>query len=281
MTTKVLIAGCGDVGSELGRQLVAAGFAVTGLRRGDSALPAGMQSLRADVTKPDTLQALANIKPDILVYCVAASEHTDEGYRASYVDGLRNVLNALEGAVSLKHVLFTSSTGVYGQYSDEVLDETQAAIPADFTGQRMLEAEALLENLPCASTAIRLSGIYGPGRNRMINLARDPQKWPQHNIWTNRIHRDDAAGAIAYLIGRICSNEPVDACYIVTDSKPVSQYEVLHWMASQFGMTITDINIPPVSGGKRLSNWRLVSTGYQLKYPDYMSGYNNLIHPAL
>jgi len=280
MTTKVLIAGCGDVGSELGRQLVAAGFAVTGMRRSDSALPDGMQSLLADVTKPDTLQTLSNIKPEILVYCVAASEHNDEGYQASYVDGLRNVLVALESTGSLRHVLFTSSTGVYGQYSDEVLDETQAAIPSDFTGQRMLEAEALLENLPCASTAIRLSGIYGPGRNRMINLARDPQKWPQHNIWTNRIHRDDAAGSIAYLIERICSNEPVDDCYIVTDSKPVSQYEVLHWMASQFGMTITDANIPPVSGGKRLSNRRLVSTGYQLKYPDYISGYSNLIHSA-
>jgi len=280
MKPKVLIAGCGDVGSELGKQLVAAGFAITGLRRGDSALPAGMQSLRADVTRPDTLQTLANTNPDILVYCVAASDHTDEGYRASYVDGLRNVLAALDAAVGLKHVLFTSSTGVYGQHSDDIMDETQAAIPADFTGERMLEAEALLKSLPCPATAVRLSGIYGPGRNRMLNLARDPQKWPQQNIWTNRIHRDDAAGAIAHLIERICRSEAVDDCYIVTDSKPVSQYEVLHWMARQFGTAFIDTDIPPVSGGKRLGNQRLLSTGYKLKYPDYINGYNSLIHPV-
>jgi len=277
MAIKVLIAGCGDVGSYLGQLLVAKDYAVIGLRRGEAALPPGMQALRADVTQPDSLKGLASLAPEILVYCVAAGAHTDESYRAQYVDGLRNVLAALSASASLRHVIFTSSTGVYGQQGDALMDETTIPIPSDFSGERMLQAEALLKSLACTGTVMRLSGIYGPGRNRMINLARDVQRWPQSNAWTNRIHRNDAANAIAHIIARVNNHLPVEDCYLVTDSKPVAQYEVLQWIAGQIEVATQGVEVPAVKGGKRLSNQRLLATGFELKYPDYISGYSSLL----
>ena len=281
MTATVLLAGCGDLGCEVAGRLVSAGHQITGLRRSDSVLPQGVIPFKADVSKPETLQALDHLQPDILIYCVAADAHTDESYRVHYVDGLRNVLAALADSVSLLHVFFVSSTGIYGQQSDELLDETVEPTPVDFSGIRMLEAEALLKNLPCPATALRLSGIYGPGRNRMINLAKVPQQWPQHNIWTNRIHRDDAASAIAYMIERVNSGKPVEDCYIVTDSTPVSQYKVLQWMAAKLGVEPAGNDIPQVSGGKRLSNQRLLASGFKLAYPDYISGYSSLLSASI
>ncbi|MFA6179524.1 MAG: SDR family oxidoreductase [Candidatus Methylopumilus sp.] len=281
MAIKVLIAGCGDVGSYLGQLLVAKDYAVTGLRRIEAPLPDGMQALRADVTQPDSLKSLASLAPEILVYCVAAGAHTDESYRAQYVDGLRNVLAALSDAASLRHVIFTSSTGVYGQQGDALLDETTIPMPSDFSGERMLQAEALLAPLACKATVMRLSGIYGPGRNRMINLARDVQRWPQSNAWTNRIHRDDAANAIAHIIARVSKGLPVDDSYIVTDSNAVSQYEVLQWIAGQMGVAPQSVEVPAVNGGKRLSNQRLLATGFELKYPDYIRGYSSLLSPVI
>lgn len=281
MSATVLIAGCGDLGCEVGRQLVASGHRVIGLRRSDSALPAGVVPLQADVTDALSLQALSSAQADILVYCVAADAHSDDSYRASYVDGLRNVLAALHDTPSLRHVFFVSSTGIYGQHSDALLDETDLPLPDDFSGVRMQQAEQLLTALPgqglISGTVLRLSGIYGPGRQRMIKQARDPLSWPPHNRWTNRIHRDDAAGFICFLIDQLERGVTLQDCFLVTDSKPVAHYEVLQWLAGQMGVDSSQVQVPPPGGAKRLSNARLLHTGYQLRYPDYSSGYRSLL----
>ncbi|MCB5189191.1 SDR family oxidoreductase [Methylobacillus arboreus] len=271
--SRVLIAGCGDLGLELARRLVAAGHEVTGLRRSAHPMPDGVQIALADVTRPETLKSLAAIQPELLVYCVSASEHSDENYRLSYVEGLRNALAALQD-VPLRHVFFVSSTGVYGQETQALLDEDNPAIASDFTGQRMLEAEALLDAYP--SSILRFSGIYGPGRTRMITLAQKPQQWPARNGWTNRIHRDDGAAFITYLIQQLEHKVP-ERLYIVTDNQPLPVYDLLQWLAAKQGVETAAIEIPLAGGNKRLSNQRMLASGYQFIYPDYESGYSALL----
>lgn len=273
-TPHILIAGCGDLGCLLGKQLVDDNFAVTGLRRSDAALPFGIDTFQADVSRPETLQGVAALRPDILVYCVAADAQTDESYRSHYVDGLRNVLSALPSD-SLRHIFFVSSTRVYGQTGDQWLDETTPAIPADFGGERLLQAEALLGELP--ATTLRLSGIYGPGRTRLLRLAQQPDNWPIQNSWGNRIHRDDAAAFTALLIRRTLQGETLASCYLVTDGHPAPQYEVLSWLAERQGLKTSFAVIPPVQGGKKLGNARMLATGFALSYPDYRAGYAELL----
>lgn len=277
---KILIAGCGDLGTAIARQLAVSGINAVGLRRNAQAMPgeaAGSFSsiIPADVTQPPTLEPLQFLQPEIIVYCVAASGQTDAEYQSAYVDGLRNVLATQKDNARLKHVFFVSSTRVYGQDTDALLDESVAAQPADFGGRRLLEAEQLLQALGCGHTALRLSGIYGPGRLRMINLARSPADWPKQNGWSNRIHRDDAAAFIAFLIRQVLAGANVQDCYIVTDSMPVPQYEVLGWIAAQI-QAVTP-RLLPVSGGKRLSNKSMLETGFKLQYPDYRAGYRTLL----
>ncbi|ROH86188.1 NAD-dependent epimerase/dehydratase family protein [Pseudomethylobacillus aquaticus] len=304
MARRILIAGCGDLGCAVAERLLASRlqsppdqasatsvFEIHGLRYSARPLPAGVQPIRADVTDASTLTVLNSLQPDILLYCVAASAQSDDNYRAHYVDGLRNVLNAIVHD-SLQQVLFVSSTRVYGQQTagqqatgqqttgqqtDSLLDETTPAEPADFGGVRLLEAERLLAALPCAATVLRLSGIYGPGRTRMLRLAADPALWPAQNSWTNRIHRDDAAAFIVHLIHQVLAQQPLADRYVVTDNAPVSQYEVLGWIAGQLGVDVAGQAVPPVTGGKRLSNRRMRDTGFVLQYPDYQHGYASLL----
>ncbi|HOY70078.1 MAG TPA: NAD-dependent epimerase/dehydratase family protein [Methylotenera sp.] len=278
--TKALIVGCGDLGQAIATQLASLGFNTFGVRRQASSL-AGVHMLQADVTLPASLTQLTDIQPEILIYCVAANGQTDAQYQAHYVEGLRNVLATQADNAQLKHVFFVSSTRVYGQVTDELLDdalinETVPAVAADFGGERLLEAERLLENLPCAHTALRLSGIYGAGRLRMINLAKNPTTWPVQNSWTNRIHRDDAASFMVHLVQQVANNVALLPCYIVTDSAPVSQYEVLQWLAAQQKVAF-ETKMPPIQGGKRLSNQAMLASGFQLKYPDYRAGYAALL----
>ena len=151
----------------------------------------------------------------------------------------------------------------------------------DFGGQRLLEAEDILKQAgkSWSPTALRLTGIYGPGRNRMIHLAANPSNWPTQNTFSNRIHRDDAAAFIVHLIKMFLNAQPIEHCYVVTDNSPVSQYEVLQWIAAQMGIEIEG-DMPDIVGGKRMSNQRMLSTGFLLKYPDYKVGYLAMLNTA-
>lgn len=55
---RILIAGCGDIGTTLGLALSAAGHTVWGLKRHPAEAPSGIQPLAADLTDPATLNAL-------------------------------------------------------------------------------------------------------------------------------------------------------------------------------------------------------------------------------
>jgi len=272
---KILIVGCGDLGGEVAKLLSSHGHEVIGVSR--SAKPIqDVTMIQADVTIPKSLLPIQNIQPTIVIYCVAANGQNDVQYKAHYVDGLSNILETQQNNQLLKHVFFVSSTRVYGQNTQDLLDESMPAIAADFGGERLLEAESLLKHLSCHSTVLRLSGIYGPGRLRMIRLASDTSHWPAVNSWTNRIHRDDAARFIDYLIEMLINNQSIAPCYIVTDEKPTQQYEVLHWIANQLAIPF-ETTIPSSSGGKKLSNKLMLSTHFKLLFPSYETGYLSLI----
>lgn len=278
--TQVLIVGCGDLGSAVANQLVQLGIKTIGVRRSVDS-HSNFKIIQADVTQPASLNALKQLQPEILIYCVAANGQTDAQYKAHYVDGLQNVLATQTENKQLKHVFFVSSTRVYGQETDALLDESVEAKVADFGGERLLEGERLLDSINCNTTVLRLSGIYGEGRLRMINLAATPEKWPVQNSWSNRIHRDDAAGFIVFLVQQVLAGKDVKNCYIVTDSMPVSQYEVLRWLATQLAtkaqfQTMAHEDVP-IKGGKRLSNHAMLATGFKLQYPDYKAGYHAIL----
>jgi nucleoside-diphosphate-sugar epimerase len=123
----VLIAGCGDVGSRLATQLLAAGWEVHGLRRDISRLPDGVIGVAGDLFKEDCPATWPVGAVDYLVYCAAATDHDEAGYRAAYVQGLQNVLSWLGdyGQVP-ERLLFVSSSSVYGQQNGEWVDEHSA-----------------------------------------------------------------------------------------------------------------------------------------------------------
>ena len=277
---KILIVGSGDLGLAIGH-LLADRHAVFGLRRQSQdrqsqGQPSNLSMLQADVTDPASLQVLHELKAELILYCVAADAQTDAAYQAQYVNGLAHVLATQQQNTALRHVFFVSSTRVYGQDAGEYLDDSSALSPMDFGGQRLLEAEQLLTNLACPTTALRLSGIYGPGRLRMINLAKS-QAWPATNSWSNRIHRDDAAAFIVFLMEQVLAGKAIQTSYIVTDDAPASLHEVLAWLAGQMQIGIPANAQQEATKGKRLANGLMRATGYQLKYPNFKVGYQALL----
>jgi nucleoside-diphosphate-sugar epimerase len=271
----VLIAGCGYVGSALGLELLAAGDRVWGLRRNVSQLPAGFAAIAADLSLPGALAELPRAL-DYVVYCASADGSSEAAYVKAYVTGLERLLAALESS-AVRRVFFTSSTAVYAQLDGQWVDEDSLTTPTHFSGVRLLEAEALLRSSPLPATVLRCSGIYGPGRTRLIDSVRQGTAVASDRF-TNRIHRDDVAGAIAHLL----RSESPPELLLLNDDQPAPEREVLSYLAACLGVAEparapTAGVSPGRSGVKRCSNARLRATGYQLRYPSYREGYAALL----
>ena len=279
---RVLIAGCGYVGEALARQLMDAGDQVWGLRRSVELLPAGIIPVAADLHRPETLRDLpADL--DVSIYCAAAESWHDESYRRAYVEGPTHWLEALaRNQTKPPRVVFTSSTGVYHQADGSWVDEDSATEPSGFSGRRMLEGEAVVRRWPGEAVILRLGGIYGPGREGLLDRVRRGDAVlagpPPH--YANRIHRDDAAAALAHL-ARLPSPE---AIYLGVDEEPADRDLVLTYLAQRLDLPAPRRNSDPSSlaprGNKRGSSARLRGSGFEFRYPSYRQGYDELIAQA-
>lgn len=273
----VLIVGCGYVGEALGLRLDAKGHRVFGMRRNPAELPEPLVKVRADVTRHDGIGALPG-RVDFVVYAVGAKARDEEAYRAVYLDGLGNLLRVLgdEGQRPAR-VVFTSSTSVYGQRRGEWVDEDSPTHPPSFAGEFMLSAERLLHGSRHPSTVIRLGGIYGPGRTSLVQRVSEGQPIPVGEAphYTNRIHRDDAAGAVEHLLGL----EAPEPTYIGVDDEPADLADVMRWMAAQMGRVLPEQadEAPRRAGSKRCRNDRLRASGYAFERPTFREGYADLI----
>jgi electron-transferring-flavoprotein dehydrogenase len=260
----LLIAGAGDLGARLALLRAERGDEVIALRRRDPQV-AGARPLRADL---GTGEGLAQLPRQIqsLVFCAAPDQRDEAAYRRLYRDGLRRLLDAMD----VGRVLFVSSTAVYGQDAGEWVTETSQAEAPAFNGRVLLEAEAELAAHPLG-IALRLSGIYGPGREALLRKAREGEASRPHG--TNRIHVDDAAAALSHLL----ELPSPQGLYLGNDDRPALEYEVQRWIREQEGLPAQAAAEGAVSG-RRVANTRLRASGWTPAHPDFRSGYSSLLY---
>jgi len=277
-TSRILVAGCGKLGGDIARALRDAGQ-VYGLRRNADKVPEGVTGIQADLTRPETLHKVLPEALDIVIYCLTPSSYDEQGYHAAYVAGLSNLLQAL-GQRPLARLFFISSTNVYAQDDDSWVDEASPAQPARLTGQQILQGEQVALNSLHPATVVRFSGIYGPGRGRFLEEVLEGRIDPQSPApFSNRIHEHDAARAVSHLSRLALQGQALEEIYIATDCVPVRLDAVVRWVREQ-------VPCKPVgdgarrggrAGSKRCSNQRLLATGFEFRYPDYRTGYREMI----
>ena len=282
MTT--LIVGCGYLGRRVGRDLIARGERVLGTVRSESSASRlrawGIEPVITDVTVPATLDALP--KAERVFYCVGFDRSAGVPMRSVYVDGLKSVLDRLDGRPG--RFVFASSTGVYGQDDGSWVDEDSPTEPRSESGRICLEAEDLVRSYSEAndwsSVVLRFAGLYGPGRivrraaiERGEPIAGDPDRA------LNLIHIDDAAsGAVAALSGR---SEALRPLYTLADDRPVSRLEYYGLVARELGVAGPRFVRPPEGSpearrdeaDKKVANRRMKADLVRsLRYPDIRSG---------
>ena len=191
---------------------------------------------------------------------------------------------------NLKWVGYLSTTGVYGDRGGDWVDEDSPLEPNTARGQRRLEAERnwlkLHSDFGLPVHLFRLAGIYGPGRNQLLNV-RDgsAKRIIKPGQIFSRIHVDDISGVLAASIAKPNPGRAYNVC----DDEPCPPQEVVEFAANLLGLPVPpeipfeDANLSPMAksfyaDSKRVSNQRIkTELGYKLLYPTYREGLTALL----
>ena len=276
---KLLVIGCGKLGQKLGLLAKKTPLDLLGFKR-KKITSTNIRIEQQDIFDKSFFDKVKIHSPNFILYSLSADEQSEKSYRRNYIEGLKQVIKSIKYINNFQHLFFVSSTSVYGDNNDQFIDEFSETSPKNFRGTILLEAENLLNTVKFNNTVLRLSGIYGSGRNYMIKLSQDAESWPKVDRWTNRINEDDAANFIIFLLNQCLQGEIPEKLYLLTDKEPVTLFRLLNWIRQNLNLK-NKINITsdPILG-KRLRSSIIPSLKFEYKYPTYKQGYKELIQEA-
>jgi len=275
---KVLLVSCGDVATEAGLRFHAQGHEVTGWRRNSSKLPQAFIGHDVDLLDPVSWPDIDPATEVVVLTPVPVTRDT-QGYERSYLQVAQELCARLhEQAPQLRRLIYISSTAVMGGEDGEWVNEQAPICATRETAKVLARTEAALADSGLPVTILRASGIYGPGRTRLIDLvASGTAKIPTGSCWTNRIHRDDLAAAIVHVASLGDQAAPL---YLATDSRPAQLGEVYQFLAAELGLKQPEQDAAPATrraGDRRLNNSLLLDSGLQLQYPSFIEGYREIL----
>ena len=186
---------------------------------------------------------------------------------------------------TIRWIGYLSTVGVYGNHDGNWIDETAPCEPTSRRSLERVEAEnawnALSERHGTPVALLRLSGIYGPGRNAFINLERGTaRRIIKEGQVFNRIHVEDIAGTLRFLAGT-----NTGGAFNITDNEPAPPQDVVVYAAELMGVAPppevpfeeADMTLMARSfygENKRVSNQRIKDLGYDFIHPDYKAAFS-------
>ncbi|AZN97122.1 SDR family oxidoreductase [Mesorhizobium sp. M9A.F.Ca.ET.002.03.1.2] len=202
------------------------------------------------------------------------------------------VLNAARETITtempaLKWIAYLSTVGVYGDHGGGWVDETAECRPVSKRSMMRVAAEQdwlkLGQDIGRPVAILRLSGIYGPGRNALVNLENGTaRRLVKPGQVFNRIHCDDIAGVLWHLAG---ANR--GGIFNVTDDLPAPPQDVVAYAAGLMGVTpppeipFEAAQLSPMARSfygenKRVANTAIKAAGYRFRFPDYRSAFDHM-----
>jgi dTDP-4-dehydrorhamnose reductase len=186
-------------------------------------------------------------------------------------------------------IIYLSTIGVYGDRQGQWVDETRLATPNSERSTARLHAErawsAIAKDRTKKLHILRLAGIYGPGRNALVNLAAGTAKRiVKPDQVFNRIHVEDVARTIAAALAYRGESD----IWNVSDDEPAPPQDVVTFAARLMGKEpppeqdfesaeLTPMGRSFYNENKRASNRKLKEElGVELAFPTYREGMNAL-----
>lgn len=225
-------------------------------------------------TDPGIAEALAGT--DVLLVSIPPGASTDPV--------LAKFGRLLAGLDRRLTIVYLSTLGVYGDRGGEWVDERRLPAPKQQRSITRLHAErawiGLAKDVRKTIHILRLAGIYGPGRNALVNLREGTaQRIIKQDQVFNRIHVADISAAVAAAI-----SSDAGEIFNVADDEPAPPQDVIAYAAELMGIApppeqpIETAELSPLARSfyeenKRASNRKLKEKlGVTLTYPTYREG---------
>jgi nucleoside-diphosphate-sugar epimerase len=273
----LVIFGCGYSGTAIAKAFLADGFRVSGTTRSqEKAAALRAQGIEAFVFDGETLDPALVDAVRSATHLVQSIAPRDAGDPVLKLTGER--IGAL--MPRLTWIGYLSTVGVYGDHKGNWVGEDVACVPVSGRSKERLEAEAawmeIGVRLGIPAAVLRLSGIYGPGRNAFVNLARGTaRRLIKKDQVFNRIRVEDIGASTRFLADR-----KLGGIYNVTDDRPGPPQDVIVEAARLMGVepppeqAFETAELTPMARSfygenKRVSNAKLKASGFVFSFPDY------------
>ncbi len=288
---RVVIFGCGYVGTALALEALARGASVTALTRNGARAAVlreqGIDAIVADLASEDWHPRIAPA-PDYALNCVSSGGGGVDGYRRSYRDGMASILDWARRGGRVGTLVYTGSTSVYPQGNGARVDET-APTPVSALSERaqlLVATESLLRDAAAETCGrwfiLRLAGIYGPGRHHFIDQVRSGEASGNGQQHLNLIHRDDIVAAI--LACFVASPAVRNGVFNLCDDEPERKSVITAWLASRLGVPEPRFTGEPAGGRRALTPDRIIANdkakselGWWPRYPSFREGCTELL----
>lgn len=281
----LLIFGAGYSGRAIASSFSAAGFHTAGTTRSPEKLAeleeAGIRPLIYDGTR---------LTPELQEVLVSATHLVQSVSPGPQGDALPALLGPRLStlAPNLVWIAYLSTVGVYGDHGGEWVTEETPCNPEAARGAERLVAEREWLELGAAAgipvSVLRLSGIYGPGRNTFVNLSQGTaRRLIKPGQVFNRIRVEDIGQATLHLAGKA-----LGGIYNVTDDEPAPPQDVVTEAARLMNIApppeqdFASAELSPMARSfygknQRVSNAKLKATGFAFLFPDYRMSLANLV----
>ncbi len=275
MSTRIMILGCGYVGTALARHW-------------QTCPPCADAEVIVTTTTPDRLAELRAIAPQTLILAgndPAALRQALDGiqvllltlgakrgtsYADTYLKTAQTLAQVLPDNSSVEQIIYTGSYAVYGNQQGNWVSESTSIKPENENGEVLAETERVLQTLVGSDRRVclfRLGGIYGPGRElaRIFQNAAGKTRPGDGSDASNWVHLEDIVGALDFAV-----KHRLQGVYNLVNSHPISVKQLLdgvcdrhhlapiHWDPSQPS---------PRSYNAKVSNQKLREAGYIFQHP--------------
>ncbi len=270
MNRQLLLIGPGYLGKEILREFSDAGWQVT--------IASRTSKFVVDISDIQQVKSLAEkltssgITPTHVIHCASASAGrgaSDEIRLQCYIDTYQKGCENLTAVFSEAHILFTSSTSVYGQQDGSVVTEISPTDPSTKTSEALLNAERAI--LDANGTVARLSGIYGEGKSYLLAglFSGQARMDGEGERILNHIHHRDGASACLFLL-----ENNHRGIYNVSETLNLTLKETYTALSKKFSLPMP----PSVPAGgtaraglnKRVSNTKITQLGWNPEFPSIL-----------
>ena len=276
----LVVFGAGYVGAEVARRALARGWRVSALTRNAAKArvleEAGVEAITDDLAGAGWHARLGE-GADFVLNCVSSGGSGPEGYRHSYVEGMKSVL-AWAAKAPVGTIVYTGSTSVYPQGGGVRVDEEAAVDEMSV----LTETERLLMGSEAGGRrfVLRLAGIYGPGRHYLLDQLRDGsgEVAGYGDYRLNLAHRDDIARAVLAAFDAPAATG--GGVFNVADDGAAPKVEITAWLAMKLGVPRPRFTGEPAQGRRRVTPDRVIANdkikrelGWSPVYPSFREGY--------